>query len=138
MQEATKDKRSLPKKKGFLFWIIALSLILVGTIVVAIAIGSTYIEPGEVYKVLLSKLTNGAVYSDIGTKMTQNIIWEIRFPRVLLGAICGAGLALCGVLMQCVTKNPIAEPYILGISSGASCGAVAVIVLGEYVSTWDK
>ena len=62
--------------------------------------------------------------------MTQNIIWEIRFPRVLLGAICGAGLALCGVLMQCVTKNPIAEPYILGISSGASCGAVAVIVLG--------
>ena len=66
--------------------------------------------------------------------MTQNIIWEIRLPRVLLGAICGAGLALCGVLMQCVTKNPIAEPYILGISSGASCGAVAVIVLGGMSS----
>ncbi|WP_242958431.1 FecCD family ABC transporter permease [Clostridium cavendishii] len=125
-----KSKKSLSKKKGFLFWIIALSLILVGTIVAAIAIGSTYIEAGEVYKVLLSKLTNGAIYSDIGNKMTRNIIWEIRFPRVLLGAICGAGLAICGVLMQCVTKNPIAEPYILGISSGASCGAVAVIVLG--------
>ncbi|SDP13505.1 FecCD family ABC transporter permease [Clostridium gasigenes] len=134
MQGTLKDKRSLSKKKGFLFWVIALTIILAGTIVAAIAIGSTYIEPGEVYKVLLSKLTNGAVYSDVGSIMTQNIIWEIRFPRVLLGAICGAGLALCGVLMQCVTKNPIAEPYILGISSGASCGAVAVIVLGGMSS----
>jgi iron complex transport system permease protein len=134
MQGTLKDKRGLSKKKGFLFWVIALTIILAGTVVTAIAIGSTYIEPGEVYKVLLCKLTNGEVYSDVGSVMTQNIIWEIRFPRVLLGGICGAGLALCGVLMQCVTKNPIAEPYILGISSGASCGAVAVIVLGGISS----
>lgn len=134
MQGTLKDKRDLSKKKGFLFWVIALTITLAGTVVTAIAIGSTYIEPGEVYKVLLCKLTNGEVYSDVGSVMTQNIIWEIRFPRVLLGAICGSGLALCGVLMQCVTKNPIAEPYILGISSGASCGAVAVIVLGGMSS----
>ena len=118
------------KKGSFLFWAIALTVILAGTIIGAIAIGSTYIEPKEVYQVLISKLTNGIFYQDSSSVMTQNIIWEIRFPRVLLGAICGAGLAICGVLMQCVTKNPIAEPYILGISSGASCGAVAVIVLG--------
>ncbi|WP_252235196.1 iron ABC transporter permease [Clostridium sp. ZS1] len=134
MQIALEDKKSISKKNGFLFWVISLTIILVGTIVVAIAIGSTYIEPGEVYKVLLSKLTNGEVYNDVGSVMTQNIIWEIRLPRVLLGAICGAGLAICGVLMQCVTKNPIAEPYILGISSGASCGAVFVIVLGGMSS----
>ena len=114
----------------FLIWAIALTVILAGTIIGAIAIGSTYIEPKEVYKVLISKLTNGLFYQDAGSVMTQSIIWEIRFPRVLLGAICGAGLAICGVLMQCITKNPIAEPYVLGISSGASCGAVAVIVLG--------
>lgn len=134
MQRISKNNKSLSNKKGFLFWVIALMIMLVSTIIIAIAIGSTYIEPGEVYKVLLSKLTNGAIYSDVGNVMTQNIIWEIRLPRVLLGAICGAGLALCGVLMQCVTKNPIAEPYILGISSGASCGAVAVIVLGGMSS----
>ncbi|MBW6411367.1 FecCD family ABC transporter permease [Clostridium weizhouense] len=134
MQVALEEKKSLSKKKGFLLWLIALSLILVVIIVAAIAVGSTYIKPGEVYKILLSKLTNGAVYSDIGSIMTQNIIWEIRFPRVLLGFICGAGLAICGVLMQCITKNPIAEPYILGISSGASCGAVFVIVLGGVSS----
>lgn len=124
---------SLNKAKTipFLIWVIALMVILAGTIIGAIAIGSTYIEPKEVYQVLLSKLTNGIFYQDAGSVMTQNIIWEIRLPRVLLGAICGAGLAVCGVLMQCITKNPIAEPYILGISSGASCGAVAVIVLGS-------
>lgn len=124
---------SLNKAKTipFLIWAITLTVILAGIIIGAIAIGSTYIEPKEVYQVLLSKLTNGIFYQDAGSVMTQNIIWEIRLPRVLLGAICGAGLAVCGVLMQCITKNPIAEPYILGISSGASCGAVAVIVLGS-------
>lgn len=118
------------KTSRFLFWVIVLMIVLAGTIIGAIAIGSVYIEPTEVYKVLLSKLTNGLVYQEAGSVMNQNIIWEIRLPRVLLGAISGAGLALCGVLMQCITKNPIAEPYILGISSGASCGAVAVMVLG--------
>lgn len=122
------------KKKSFLFWVIILTVILAGTIIGAIAIGSTYISPAEVYQVLLSKLTNNALYGDVGSIMTQNIIWEIRLPRVLLGAICGAGLAVCGVLMQCVTKNPIAEPYVLGISSGASCGAVAVMVMGGFSS----
>ncbi|MDU1413980.1 MAG: iron ABC transporter permease [Clostridium sp.] len=129
-----KNKRNLSNKRGFFFWTLMLVAILIVSIIAAIAVGSTYIEPGEVYKVLLSKLTGGLVFNDVSTIMTENIIWEIRFPRVLLGAICGAGLALCGVLMQCVTKNPIAEPYILGISSGASCGAVAVIVMGGVAS----
>lgn len=130
MDISIQKTRNLSKKRGFLFWIVALSIILVVTIIGAIAIGSTYIEPGVVYKVLLNKLSNGAMFEPTWNTMFENIIWEIRLPRVILGAICGAGLALCGVLMQCVTKNPIAEPYILGISSGASCGAVAVIVLG--------
>lgn len=63
-------------------------------------------------------------------KNIEAIIWEIRVPRVLLSAITGGGLAISGVLMQCITKNPIADPYILGISSGASAGAVAVIIFG--------
>lgn len=130
MDISVQNTRNLSNKKGFLFWTIALSIVLVLTIIGAIAIGSTYIEPGVVYKVLLNKLSNGAIFEPTWNTMFENIIWEIRLPRVILGGICGAGLALCGVLMQCVTKNPIAEPYILGISSGASCGAVAVIVLG--------
>jgi iron complex transport system permease protein len=59
-----------------------------------------------------------------------NIIWEIRFPRVLLGGLVGAGLAVVGATMQALVRNPLADPYLLGVSSGASLGAVAVILLG--------
>ena len=134
MQLSTTKSRNHSIRFGFLFWTIALGIILIATIIGAIAIGSTYIEPGVVYKVLLNKLSNGYLFSGDWNVMFESIIWEIRFPRVILGAVCGAGLALCGVLMQCVTKNPIAEPYVLGISSGASAGAVAVIVLGGISS----
>ena len=128
------ETKSLSYKKSFSFWAILLTIVLIATIIGAIAIGSTYIEPGVVYKVLINKLLNQNIFDSTWNTMFDNIIWEIRLPRVLLGAICGAGLALCGVLMQCVTKNPISEPYILGISSGASCGAVAIIVLGGMSS----
>ncbi|CED94755.1 Fe uptake system integral membrane protein [Romboutsia ilealis] len=130
----SQETRSFSYKRGFSFWTIFLTIVLIATIIGAIAIGSTYIEPGVVYKVLINKLLNQNIFDSTWNIMFDNIIWEIRLPRVLLGAICGAGLALCGVLMQCVTKNPIAEPYILGISSGASCGAVAIIILGGMSS----
>ena len=124
------ETKIISYKNNFSFWAILLTIVLIATIIGAIAIGSTYIEPGVVYKVLINRILNQNIFNPTWNIMFDNIIWEIRLPRVLLGAICGAGLALCGVLMQCVTKNPIAEPYILGISSGASCGAVTIIVLG--------
>ena len=128
------NRKGLSSKKVFSLWLVGLIVLLSLTIIVAVAIGSTYIEPGDVYKVLLNKLSDGRIFSEASNITTENIIWEIRLPRVLLGGICGAGLALCGVLMQCITKNPIAEPYILGISSGASCGAVFVMVIGTVTS----
>ena len=130
MEVSVPKTKSLSKNRGFLLWTVGLSFVLVLTMIIAIAIGSTYIDPDIVYKVFLNKVTNSNVFDPTWNDMFEIIIWEIRLPRVILGALCGAGLALCGVLMQCVTKNPIAEPYILGISSGASCGAVAVIVMG--------
>lgn len=58
------------------------------------------------------------------------IVWEERLPRALVAAACGAGLGLCGVILQSLLRNPLADPFVLGISSGASMGAVAVGVLG--------
>ncbi len=58
------------------------------------------------------------------------IIWQGRAPRVLTAILVGAGLALCGVTMQGLTRNPLADPYLLGVSSGAALGAVAVLLLG--------
>ncbi|MFQ7716402.1 MAG: iron chelate uptake ABC transporter family permease subunit [Blautia sp.] len=60
----------------------------------------------------------------------SDIVWFIRLPRILLATAVGTGLAVAGVVMQAIVKNPIADPYILGISSGASLGATVAIFLG--------
>ncbi|MGL5656576.1 MAG: FecCD family ABC transporter permease, partial [Fusobacteriaceae bacterium] len=71
-------------------------------------------------------------YFSIGwKKSTENIIWNVRVPRVILAFITGASLSLVGITMQTITKNNLADPYILGISSGASAGAVSVIILSN-------
>ncbi|MDO4230928.1 MAG: iron ABC transporter permease [Lautropia sp.] len=60
----------------------------------------------------------------------ETVIWDYRLSRALVAAFCGAGLALSGAIMQSLLRNPLAEPYVLGISAGASTGAVAVVILG--------
>ncbi|WP_434056315.1 putative F420-0 ABC transporter permease subunit [Georgenia wangjunii] len=67
------------------------------------------------------------------TTIEQAIVWDGRAPRAVTAAAVGAGLAVCGGVMQALTRNPLADPYLLGISSGASLGAVAVLVLGVSV-----
>ncbi len=60
----------------------------------------------------------------------ETVIWDYRLSRALVAAFCGAGLALSGAILQSLLRNPLAEPYVLGISAGASTGAVAVVILG--------
>ena len=124
------EKNKEKNNERFAFWVMILLALLIISVIICIAIGSTYIDPKVVYNVLGSKLTGSHNFSE----SIETIIWEIRVPRVILGLVTGAGLATCGVLMQCVTRNPIAEPYILGISSGASAGAVFIIVFGSTVA----
>jgi len=102
---------------------IVLTLFLFLSIILAISIGPVYISFTDVWKIMFNKLF---MYGDISNLNinTKNIVWYLRAPRVLLGMMVGACLALSGVSMQTFTKNPLADPYILGISSGASCGAV--------------
>ncbi|MFG3258621.1 FecCD family ABC transporter permease [Streptomyces sp. NPDC048172] len=64
------------------------------------------------------------------TPLRDGIVWNLRMPRTVLAAVCGAGLALCGAVMQSLLRNSLADPFVLGVSSGASTGAVAVAVLG--------
>ncbi|MDW5324184.1 FecCD family ABC transporter permease [Plantactinospora sp. KLBMP9567] len=67
--------------------------------------------------------------------LPDSIVWDLRLPRVLLAALVGAGLAVCGAVLQALTRNPLADPFLLGVSSGASTGAVAVLVLGVHIGT---
>lgn len=68
-------------------------------------------------------------------QVEEGIVWQYRMSRALMAACSGGGLALCGLVMQAILRNPLAEPYLLGISSGASLGAVCVMLLGLGGST---
>lgn len=94
--------------------------------VVSLALGSEPLEVGGVIDVLRARLSGSA-----GSDPTYDtIVWELRAPRVIMGMVVGAGLAMAGACMQTLVRNPLADPYLLGVSSGAGVGATAVIVLG--------
>lgn len=99
---------------------------------ISVTQGAIHVSPDEIVKIVLNRSTGKELFAVTWEQKTENIIWNIRFPRVIMAFIVGAGLSLCGVLMQALTKNPLADPYVLGISSGASAGAVSVIILGAF------
>lgn len=109
-----------------------LTAFLLCAIIAAVALGSVTISAEQVLAVLSAKLTGSVVPESVPPAMTD-IIWDIRIPRVILAALVGAGLALSGAIMQASVQNPLAEPFILGIASGASVGAVVVILLGHLL-----
>ena len=97
----------------------ALALLALGiAMVIGVAVGPVYIGPGRVWQALFSHTNDTA---DI-------IVRQIRLPRVLVGAMVGASLAMSGAILQGVTRNPLADPQIVGISSGAGLVAVACVV----------
>ena len=106
-----------------------LLVLLVASVFVAVSLGAVTIDIGDTYGVIFSKLGLPVASHSIA-KPLEAIIWNMRVPRVLLGLIVGAGLSMSGSVMQSTVNNPIAEPYILGISAGATFGATLAIILG--------
>lgn len=98
------------------------------SVAVAVTIGPADLAVADVHAVIAQHLGLGDAAGV--TRIEDGIVWDLRLPRTLLAAICGAGLAICGAIMQSLLRNPLADPFVLGISSGASTGAVLVIVLG--------
>ncbi|NUK62429.1 iron chelate uptake ABC transporter family permease subunit, partial [Streptomyces lunaelactis] len=105
---------------------VVLGAALLVALTAAVSWGSTDIPPGQVWSVVGRRLAGEAPRP--GTN--DLIVWQLRVPRALLAAIVGAGLGLVGTAVQALVRNPLADPYLLGISNGASLGAVAAIVLG--------
>jgi len=116
---------------------VPLALIAVPTLVAlvvsvpwAITLGTADISASQVVEVIRSAVsgrpTRGVPASSV------SIVWDLRLPRVVLAATVGAGLALVGTMMQALVRNPLADPYILGVSSGASVGAAAVILFNVF------
>lgn len=122
--------------RHFQLILVSLLIILVLSLLFTLCLGAMKISPINTYNIILEKIFGVTPSTDnIFTDAEVNIIWKIRLPRVLLSIFVGAGLALCGGIMQATVQNPMAEPYILGISSGAYLGAAFSIFLGLGVST---
>lgn len=102
-----------------------LCLILCISLVTALQFGSKFVPLNQIISALMSMI-------DVNTKasMTDTIITDIRLPRLIYSVLTGIGLSLVGLLMQTVTRNALADPYVLGVSSGASTGAVFAIIMG--------
>jgi iron complex transport system permease protein len=93
----------------------------------AVSIGEISIPLATTAKAVSNRLFSTAFEL---SRIHQGIVWDYRLSRALVAASAGASLALCGAILQALLRNPLAEPYVLGISAGASTGAVCVMILG--------
>ncbi|WP_414900748.1 FecCD family ABC transporter permease [Rhizobium cremeum] len=107
--------------------IAGLALALGGTMLFGVSVGSTGIPLDVVWKVVASHLGIEGIEASWSAGR-DNIVWEVRAPRVILGATIGASLALVGAALQSVTRNTLADPHLLGISSGAALGAIVAML----------
>jgi iron complex transport system permease protein len=121
--------RSGPGRAAVLLLVAAAAL--VGSVVLAVTVGPADIGAVDVWRSIAARLGLGA--SGL-PELRDAIVWDVRLPRVLTAGAVGAGLAVAGAVMQSLTRNPLADPYLLGLSSGASLGAVAVILLGATIA----
>ena len=109
----------MPNRQRAILILVSLSLLAVASFGLALTVGSYQVAPAEVLAALLGQ-AGGA----------GDIVLQLRLPRALAGFACGGLLALAGALMQVLLRNPLADPYVLGISGGAGVGAMFAILIG--------
>lgn len=138
IQQPLKYDSIIKPQFNFICLISVLIVITVLSALLAVCLGTVPIMPAESYRIILYKLFD----LNIGDIVHQaspshiDIIWEIRLPRVLMSVVVGAGLAMCGTVLQASVQNPLAEPSILGISAGAALGATFSILIGGTAGTF--
>lgn len=132
VEVADKQSQRLKNSKWYYLLISLLFIAIIFSTIFSISVGQVTIPFNESFQIVLHKLSGGYLGSldNLTNQSFVNIIWQLRFPRVLFALLIGMGLAVCGTILQAVVQNPLADPYILGISSGASLGATFAILIG--------
>ena len=112
----------MPQRRRALLILLLLGLAALASVLVSLAVGSLPLGLGEVLRALTG--------DESGNGLAGEVVRTLRLPRALAGLACGGLLALAGALMQVLLRNPLADPYVLGISGGASVGALATMLFG--------
>lgn len=128
--KARRPRRERSRTGGVVL-ITGFAVALLASIIAATFIGTANVDALDVISIVLRHLGLGEIApKPPAPPLIDALVWESRLPRVLLAATVGLGLSVSGAVLQAVTRNPLAEPYLLGVSSGASTGAVLVMILG--------
>jgi iron complex transport system permease protein len=129
VEQVDVDRTGRPRVRTWVV-VVALAVALAVAVPIGIAVGPVTIPPDDVLRYLGAGITGGTIRAD--EYSAYAIVWEVRAPRVLLAVVVGAGLSVVGVAVQAMVRNALADPFVLGISSGASVGATAVVVFGLF------
>ncbi|MCZ2812012.1 iron ABC transporter permease [Modestobacter sp. VKM Ac-2979] len=130
------DLGAATRRHRFTLLLAGLAAALAATVLLAVGLGAVSVPPGTVLRILGHHLT-GADGATAWRAAEDSIVWRVRAPRVLLGVAVGAGLAVTGMALQAMVRNLLAEPYLLGVNSGASTGAAAAILFG-FGAGWGE
>ncbi len=117
-------------RSRYLLFCLAMVLLLGAVALLAISLGAVDLKPAWILQIVLNKLAGRDLFPPVWPDSAVSIVWELRMPKVVAAVCIGAALSVAGILMQALTRNPLADPYVLGISSGASAGAVAAMLFG--------
>lgn len=124
------------KKMQFFLTLFVLTLVLCCSFIYSLSIGVVNISYIDIINILYYNMID--IQSQAGQNLLQSVIasviFDLRLPRIIMAVLSGGALALGGVVMQALIRNPLADPYILGVSSGAAMGATASIILGMFSS----
>lgn len=133
----TRPPRNLKLRDAlFATLVLGLSVALLLAVVLSISVGAVSLPFGRVVQIVLQPLFPGLILEDWSPVEAQ-IVWQFRMPRTLLAGVVGAALSVAGAVLQAMVRNPLADPYIFGVSSGASVGAVAVLTLTGAGGGWS-
>jgi iron complex transport system permease protein len=124
-KDTTKTRRSVFGRRSTLA--VGGFVVLLASLSLAVSVGAVPVPAATVWGILANKISPGLI-DPSWTRGREAIVWEIRFPRAFLAMMVGAGLAMVGAALQSVTRNPLADPHLLGISSGGAFGAIFALL----------